>query len=42
MSVAVQILIALLILLPAIAYLGALIWGAVQDGRIARRHDRLR
>jgi hypothetical protein len=40
MSLAAQILIAVVILLPVVAYLAALIWGAIQDGRIARRQDR--
>jgi hypothetical protein len=40
MSVAVGILVAALILVPGLLYLGMLIWGAIQDGQIARQRDR--
>jgi hypothetical protein len=40
MSIVVGILVAAVILVPALVYLGMLIWGAIQDGRIARQRDR--
>jgi hypothetical protein len=36
MSVVVGILIAVIILLPGLIYLGLMIWGAVMDGRVER------
>jgi hypothetical protein len=36
MSTVVGILVAIVILVPVIVYLGMLIWGAIQDGRAQR------
>ncbi|MGH2924987.1 MAG: hypothetical protein ACRDK1_03350 [Solirubrobacterales bacterium] len=38
MSTVAGILIAVIILLPGLIYLGLMIWGAVLDGRVDRDH----